>query len=157
MGTKFEDSINMHISSLRIVDDGPVNPRSELQDAISDSNQAVASAQLRGARLVALLEDPDVVYKASEEELFTVRANVNRITKSSESVTGAIDRSLVEIITWRTGPQGRRIDELLDFFNSHISDIAHSELDNLDEGPASEARIIENCCIQAILPSTSPL
>ncbi|VTT58906.1 unnamed protein product [Fusarium fujikuroi] len=36
---------------------------------MSDFNQAVTSAQLRGARLVALFNDPDVVYKASEEEM----------------------------------------------------------------------------------------
>ncbi|KAF5661558.1 hypothetical protein FCIRC_11798 [Fusarium circinatum] len=153
MGTKCEDAINIRINALRIVDDSPVSPRSELQDAISDFNQAVASAQLRGQRLVALLNDPDVVYKASEDELFKVRANVNRITKSAQSVTGTIDRSLVEIITSRTGPRGRRVDELLEFFSSQINDIARGELDNVDNGRESEGRVIEKCCIQAMRPS----
>ncbi|KAF5534698.1 regulator-Ty1 transposition [Fusarium mexicanum] len=112
MGTKCEDPINIRINALHIVDDSPVDPRSELQDAIRDFNQAVASAKLRGQRLVALLNDPDVVYKASEEELFKVRTNVNRITKSAQSVTGAIDRSLVEIITSRITSRGRHRTEL---------------------------------------------
>ncbi|QGI66372.1 hypothetical protein CEK26_010327 [Fusarium fujikuroi] len=80
---------------------------------MSDFNQAVTSAQLRGARLVALFNDPDVVYKASEEEMLKLKP-----------LLAAIDRSLVKIITSRTGPRGRRVDDLLEFFNSQISDLA---------------------------------
>ncbi|RKL04672.1 hypothetical protein BFJ68_g3049 [Fusarium oxysporum] len=104
MGIKFEDAvdpINISINTLSISD--------QPCKTISDFNQVVASAQLRGQRLVALLNDPKIVYKASEDELFKVHANANRITKSAQSVTGAIDRSLVEIITARTVgvPQSR--------------------------------------------------
>ncbi|KAF5722459.1 hypothetical protein FMUND_2971 [Fusarium mundagurra] len=155
MGTKCEDPIIIHINALRIVDDSPVNPRSELQDAISDFNQAVASAQLRGQRLVALLNDPGVVYKASEEELFKVRANVNRITKSAQSVTSAIDRSLVEIITSRVVPRGPHVDGLLDHFKAEIDGIARATLDKIDDRLENEWRIIEECYIQARDPSGS--
>ncbi|PNP79441.1 hypothetical protein FNYG_07276 [Fusarium nygamai] len=116
MGTKGEDAvdpINIHINALRIVDDSPVNRRSELQDAISDFNQAVTSAQLRGQRLKALLDDPSVVYKASEEDICKVGANVERITKLAQSVTGAIDRSLIDIIISRTRHRGPHVEALL--------------------------------------------
>jgi hypothetical protein len=158
MGAKYEDAvdpINIRINTLRIVNDSAVNPRSALQNATSDFNQAVASAQLRGSRLVALLNDPNVVYKASEEELFKVRANVNRITKSAQSVTGAIDRSLVEIITSRTGPRGRHVDGLLEYFKAEIDDIAREKLDKIDDRLESEWRTVEECYNQAMDPSGS--
>lgn len=114
MGTKGADAvdpIHVRVGILRIIDDGPVNHRSELQDAISDFNQAVASAQLRGARLVALLNDPSIVYKASEQDICKARANVDRITNLAQSVTGAIDRLLIDIIVSRTGH--RRASQVL--------------------------------------------
>ncbi|KAF5232912.1 hypothetical protein FANTH_12759 [Fusarium anthophilum] len=155
MGTKCEDPMNIRINALRIVDDSPVDARLELQDAISDFNQAVGSAQLRGQRLVALLNDPHVVYKASEEELFKVRTNVNRITKSAQSVTGAIDRSLVEIITSRITSRGRHVDGLLEHFKAKLDEIARATLDKIDDRLESEWRIVEECYNQARDPSGS--
>ncbi|KAG5803458.1 hypothetical protein H9Q74_011535 [Fusarium xylarioides] len=130
MGTKCEEPINIRINALRIVDDSPVNPRSELQDAIGDFNQAVASAQLCGARFVALLNDPDVVYKASEEELF-------------------------KIITLCTVPRECHVDGLLEQLKAKIDEIARATLDKIDDRLESEWRIVEECYNQARHPSGS--
>ncbi|KAF5591993.1 uncharacterized protein FSUBG_10297 [Fusarium subglutinans] len=159
MGTKYEDAVDSIITriinALHIPDDGLVNLRSEVQDAISDFNQAVEFAQLSEARLVALLNFPFAIYQASEEELFKIRASVIRITKSIQNVTGASDRSLVEIITSRTGLRGRHVDRLLKHFRAAIDDIVLKTIDKIDERLECEWRIAEECYNQVRDPSGS--
>ncbi|KAF4487806.1 hypothetical protein FAGAP_11342 [Fusarium agapanthi] len=159
MGTKYEDAVDSTITritnALRIVDNGPVNLRSEVQNAISDFNQAVEFAQLSEARLVALLNNPFAIYQASKEELFKIRASVIRIRKSIQNVTGASDRSLVGIITSRTGLRGRHVDGLLKHFRAEIDDIVLKTIDKIDQRLECEWRIAEECYNQARDPSGS--